>query len=271
MIYPLSQSLFPTHHGHFLKAKAEFWTIINDVALATFSHRHSTYKLTVGEVFRFCERLKAWLRDLPEPLTPRKIVLPHQLKLHMYYHQMLMDLVTPILDYTKEPGSLLAFEPRGIYGAAVTHFETCMRLYYLRHGFEAPDSFLMHFLGLLNHINMNAIETSMGSSYLEPRRSTLLLLTKGIHEQSRIHYTARFILRMQLRLMRPEDLELLRQFVEIEADHLIFGPMEQAVHTNWSMYEVGLEAKTEQRRQGKSLATTLASLSLEPGAPAQDA
>ena len=266
MTYPLSQSRFPTHHGHLLRAKADFWTIINDVALATFSHRHSAYKLTVGEIFQFYERLKAWLRNLPEPLTPRKIVLPHQLKLHMYYNLILMDLVTPILDYTGGPGLPLAFRPRDIYVEAVTHFETCMRLYYLRHGFEAPDSFLLHFLGLLNHINMNAIETSMGSSYLEPRRSTLLLLTKGIHDQSRVHYVARLILRLQVRLMRPEDVELLRQFVEIEADQVIFGPIEQAVHTNWSMYEVGLEAKTEQRRQGKSLATTLASLCLEPAA-----
>ena len=267
--YPLSQSLLPTYHGLLFKAKADFWSIINELSLLTFTSHGSTSKLTVGEIFQFYGRLKGWLHNLPEPLTPKKIVLPHQLKMHMHYHHMLIDLVTPVLDYTGAPGVPLAFTPRDIYVEAVIHFETVMRLYYLRHGFEATDSFLLHFLGLLNYINMTAIETSMGSSFLEPRRSTLLLLTKGIHDQSRIHFVARAILRLQVSLMRLEDVELLKQFVEIETDKVIYGPLEQAVHTNWPMYEIGLEAKAEQARQGRTLATSLASLTLETPTPTQ--
>ncbi|KAK4155533.1 hypothetical protein C8A00DRAFT_13446 [Chaetomidium leptoderma] len=261
--YPSSQSRLPTYHGLLFKAKADFWTILNEVSLLTFSRHRAPAKLSVNQILQFYNRLIAWQQNLPEPLTPRKIVLPHQLKLHLHYNHMLIDLVTPILDYNGSAGVFqLPQTPRDIYIEAVTHLETILRLYYLRHGFEAADSFLLHFLGLLNHVTMNAIETSTGSSFLEARRSTLVLLTKGIHDQSRVHFVARAVLRLQLSLMRLEDVELLRQFVDIETDQVTYGPQEQAIHSDWPVYEVGLEARDQQRRQGRTLASSLASLSL---------
>lgn len=262
--YPLGQSPLPTHHGLLFKAKADFWAILNDASLLTFSHHRPPSKLSVVQTLEFYNRLIAWRQNLPEPLTPKKIVLPHQLKLHMHYNHVLIDLVTPILDYNGSVGPQLSQTPRDIYIDAVTHFETVVRLYYLRHGFEGTDLFLLHFLGLLNHITMNAIETSAGSSFLEARRSTLLLLTKGIHDQSHVHFIARAILRYQINLMRLEDVDLLRQFVEIEEDQVIYGPLEQAVHSDWPVYQVGFEARDEQKRQGKTLSGALASLTMEP-------
>jgi hypothetical protein len=264
--YPLSHSRLPTHHGLLFKAKADFWTIMNEVSLLTFSHHRSPSKLPVNQTLQFYNRLRDWLHNLPEPLTAKKIVLPQQLKLHMHYHHILIDLVAPILDYAGSAGPQLAQTPRDIYVESLIHFETLLRLYYLRHGFEAADSFLVHFLGLLNHMTMNAIETSAGSSFLEARRSTLLLLTKGIYDQSRVHFTAKAILRLQMSLMRPEDVDLIKQFLEIEADQIIYGPLEQAVHTDWPVYDFGLEAKDEHRRRGRTLASSLASLSLNASA-----
>lgn len=264
MRYPLSQSPLPTHHGLLFKAKADFWAIINDISLLIFSHHHPPSKLSVNQALEFYNRLRAWRQNLPEPLTPKKVVLPHQLKLHMHYNALLVDLVMPILGYSGNFGPQLNQTPRDIYVDAVTHLETLLRLYYLRHSFEATDAFLLHFLGLLSHITMNAIETSVGSSFLEARRSTLLLLTKGIHDQSRVHFVARAILRYQISLMQLDDVGLLRQFVEIEEDQVIYGPLEQTVYSNWPVYEIGFEARDEQRRQGKTLSKVLASLTLEP-------
>jgi hypothetical protein len=262
--YPLSQSPVPTHHGLVFKARADFWAIVNDASLLTFSHVRPPSKLPVNQTLEFYNKLRAWEQNLPEPLTPKKIVLPHQLKLHMHYHHILIDLVTPILGYTGSVGPQLCQTPRDIYIDAVTHFETLIRLYYLRHGFEGTDIFLLHFLGLLNHITMSAIETSTGSSFLEARRSTLLLLTKGIHDQSHVHFFARAILRYQVSLMRLEDVELLKQFVEIEEDQVIYGPLEQTLHSDWPVYEVGFEARDEHLRQGRTLSKALASLTMEP-------
>ncbi|KAK3310454.1 uncharacterized protein B0T15DRAFT_389212 [Chaetomium strumarium] len=260
--YPASQTPLPTYHGLLFKAKAEFWTIMNEVSRLTFSHYCSPTRLSVSQILQFYGRLRSWWQNLPEALTPGRIALPHQLKLHMHYANAVIDLMTPILGYDGLVGTESGQTPRDVYIDTVTNFETLLRLYYLRHGFEGSDGWLLHFLGLLNHITMNAIETSTGSSFLESRRSTLLLLTKGIHAQCRVNYIARAIFRYQVSLMRPEDVDLLRQFVELESDELMNGPLEQAVHTDWPVYEVGLEAKAEMRRQGRTLASGLASLSL---------
>ena len=76
--------------------------------------------------------------------------------------------------------------------------------------------------------------------------------------------------RLQIGQLRPEDVELLRRFVELDPDQVIYGPLEQTMLTDWPTYAVGLENKADQLRQGKTLATTLettmASLSLASSA-----
>lgn len=261
--YPLSQSRSPTYHGLLFKAKADFWKIMNDYSLLTLSqHRYPT-KLSVHQIFAFYDRLRAWLDALPEPLTARRIVLPHQLKLHMHYNHILIDLFTPVLSYTGSDGVQFAETPHDICSRAAAHLETLVRLYYLRHGFDAFDCFLLHFLGFLNHMTMRAIEASTDAETLESHRSTLMLLMKGIHGQSRCHFVGKAILRLQASLMRPEDVELLKHFVEIEENQVIYGPLEHVIHTDWPAYEAGFEVRAEQRKQGRTLATALASLSLE--------
>lgn len=263
----MTQSRLPTYHGLLFKAKADFWTIITEFLLLTLPHHRATTRLPVHQAFSFYDRLRAWLEGLPEPLTPKKIVLPHQLKLHMHYHILVMDFFSPFLDYNGTDGMRLGRTPRELYFEAVTNYETLIRLYYLRHGFEACDSFLIHFLGTLNHLSMNAIESCGNSVYLESHRSTVVLLTKGIYDQSRSHFVARAVLRLQVSLMRPEDFELLRRYVEIDESQLIYGPLEQTVYSDWPVYGTGLEAKAEQWRQGRTWSNSLESLSLGPSTP----
>jgi hypothetical protein len=261
--YPLSQFRLPTYHGLLFKAKADFWTILTEFSIVAFSNGRTPADLPVGQILEYYGRLKAWFDNLPEPLTAQKLVLPHQLKLHMHYNHVLVDLVRPILDYDGPvaPGSTRT--PRDVYVEAVIHFETLMRLYYLRHGFDATDSFLLHFLGFLAHITIDAVETSAGSSFLEARRSTLLLVMKGIYDQGRAHFLARAILRLHASHMRREDVDLLRRFVDLDEGWSISGPLEQAVLTDWPSYDVGLDARAEQMKMGQGLASSLASLSLE--------
>lgn len=247
------------------KAKADFWVIVNDFMLLAFFDRRAPSKLSVCQIYAFYNRMRAWIDGLPASLTPKKIVLPHQLKLHMHYHLILIDLFRPILSYTAYDGVQRTKMPRDIYSEAATHLETLIRLYYLRHGFEALDCFLIHFLGTLSHMTMDAVASSTDCSLLESRRSTLLLLTKGMHDQSRSFFVAKAVFRLQVSLMRPQDVDLLKRFVEIGADELIYGPLEHVVRSDWPVYEVGLEAKAEHFRQGKSLASSLASLSLQSG------
>lgn len=264
VMYPLNQSPLPTYHGLLFKAKADYWTIITEFLLLSLSRPRATARLPVHKILGFYNRLRAWLHGLPEPLTPKKIVLPHQLKLHMHYYIIMIDLFSPSMDHDGSDGARLGRMPHDVYFESVTRLETLLRLYYLRHGFEAFDSFLIHFLGTLNHLSMNAIESNADHAYLEPHRSTVVLITKGIYDQGQCHFTARAVLRLQVSLMRPEDVELLRRHVEMEEEQLMYGPLEQAVCSDWPVYEIGLEAKAEQWRKGKKFSSSLASLSLGP-------
>jgi len=80
--YPLSQTLCPTHYGHFFKAKTEFCIILNRVATELFDKQGG--KITQcppKTVAGFAQQFKAWYLSLPDPLTPKKIVFPSQLKI----------------------------------------------------------------------------------------------------------------------------------------------------------------------------------------------
>lgn len=81
MKYPLNQTIFPAHHGHLFKAKAELWSITNDIALQAFKYSGSRQRLSIEQILGFYSRLTAWYNNLPEPLTPKRIVLPDQFKL----------------------------------------------------------------------------------------------------------------------------------------------------------------------------------------------
>ncbi|KAK3383676.1 hypothetical protein B0T24DRAFT_58979 [Lasiosphaeria ovina] len=273
--YPSTQSRLPTYHGLLFKAKADLWSIANGITLVQVGPSNSNLprKLSVDQILGFYNRMTAWLRNLPEPLSPRRIVMPHQLKLHMHYHILLIALLKPIVNYdwgNRNQGvTLPAMTPREAYLDSLVYFETTLRLYYLRHGFSALDSFLTHFLGSLSQLTVEAINTNEDPSIMEALRSTLLLCIKGIKDQSQSYYIARGVLRLQVSLMRDQDVELLKRFVMIEADDVIFGPLEHPIQSDWPAYTLAHEDSAIQPHS-LSLTRRLASLSLEPpGSPAR--
>lgn len=79
--YPLSQTLFPMHYGHFFKAKSEFCVILNRVAIKFFGQGGKATECPPKIVAGFTQDFTAWRLSLPDPLTPKKIVFPSQLKL----------------------------------------------------------------------------------------------------------------------------------------------------------------------------------------------
>jgi hypothetical protein len=58
----------------------ELRQIANDITNIVFEGPMATRSLTAGEVLTFHQRLDKWYTDLPEPITPKKIALPFQLK-----------------------------------------------------------------------------------------------------------------------------------------------------------------------------------------------
>jgi hypothetical protein len=73
--YPLTHTLIPTHFPLLFKAQAEFRVIMNEICLESLG---DSPKLTSERAKGFFLRLTEWYDNLPEPLSPREIVLPEQ-------------------------------------------------------------------------------------------------------------------------------------------------------------------------------------------------
>ncbi|KAK0730418.1 hypothetical protein B0H67DRAFT_32036 [Lasiosphaeris hirsuta] len=265
--YPLTpEPRLPTYHPLFFKAKTDLYLIVNEYSLFAYGRHNPQQPLAPRRVLWFYNRLVAWFKGLPEPLSPRRIVMPHQIMLHMHYNLILTAILKPILsqDWGENTQALSDKSPYQAYANAAISYETTMRLYYLRHGFEGFDSFLVNFLGSLSQMAIDAMEANPDASTLDSLVSTVLLAAKGLHDQGRCHYVATAALRLQVSLMRPRDVELLKRFVKIGADEGLNGPLRQPTQSDWPAYGVVYEESSDKQKSRKSLTSRLESLSLEP-------
>lgn len=241
--YSLSSTRYSTYHPQVFKAKADLWAIVNDYSLAVFGRSELGRPLPMSEMLWYYKRLVLWLENLPEALSPRKIVFPHQLLLHMQYNLILVGILKPVRnqDWSSCGDDAQLVTPRQAYETAVVRYETVMRLYYLRHGFDAPNSFLVNFMGHLGQMAIDKIEAASPSSTmteLNHYKSTILLVAKGLYEQGSSHYVAMVVFRLQLKLMRQEEVEMLRRLVRIEMQEEldVDGRLKHPVQSDWPAY-----------------------------------
>jgi hypothetical protein len=108
--------------------------------------------------------------------------------------------------------------PHGFLSHSKVCFETLIRLYYLRHGFDVADVFFMHYLEVLSFTSMAALKTltfSATSSLaaIEDARATLILAAKGLRDQGRNYYLSETMYYIVESRMSPEDAELMWKFV----------------------------------------------------------
>lgn len=94
---------------------------------------------------------------------------------------------------------------------ANAHLETLIRLYFLRHGFESFEPFLIHPLNVLGFSTINKINANPTSLDIDTTRSTIILAAKGMYDQGQSHYIGHVTLRFLRRSMRPEEMQLLGQ------------------------------------------------------------
>ncbi|KXH40931.1 hypothetical protein CSIM01_08418 [Colletotrichum simmondsii] len=206
--YPLVPDLQPTHLGHILRERARFRVIMNQYCDAAFS---SEGTFSLDEAKRLHEQLKSWYGDLPEPLKPKTIALPGHFQLQ---------------------GSDATL--KRIIADAKKYLQTLIRLYYLRHGYEAMDLFMVIPLMLTGYDCINAILEETHEYRIETLRSTLILVAKGLHCQRHNHYLAEALFRVLRGRMRPQEVALLRSSMAFDDDR---GEekhdMVQAVRSRW--------------------------------------
>ncbi|OAA35696.1 Zn(2)-C6 fungal-type DNA-binding domain protein [Metarhizium rileyi] len=222
--YPLSSTLFPSNSGDVFKARAEFAMIQNDVARRLFASPASASQLSAVEVAGFYYRFKSWYDSLPEALSPQRAVLPSHLKVHMHYFQVLLRLLqSPSL--VNKQGSeaaaavtdLLGHPPQQLLLHAKVSLETLLRAYYLRHGFEWLDTYLVSLMIETSFIAIEGMKVSGSEEELSALRSTIILLAKGIYEQGQNFFLGKLVFQLVSSKMRPEDLDLLGQIARIES------------------------------------------------------
>src|SRR5690242_3019019 len=132
----------------------------------------------------------------------------------MFYHHLILTLFKPVLETnTIEEPSL-----QQIVDDATKFLQTLIRIYYLRHGYEAMDLFIAIPLMLTASDCINTINEQTPASELESLRSTLILVTMGLYTQRRNHYLARALFRVVRGRMRPAEVALFRGTINMERD-----------------------------------------------------
>ena len=124
--------------------------------------------------------------------------------------------------------------PHHIVADANKHLQTLVRLYYLRHGYEAMDLFIVIPLMLAGFKCIDAIDEQTTGTQLEALRSTLMLVAKGLSNQRRNHYLAEALFRVVRGRMRPQEAALLREAIDLdenEADEK--RALMQEVRSHW--------------------------------------
>jgi hypothetical protein len=113
---------------------------------------------------------------------------------------------------------------RDITAQAAAQLESLLRIYYLRHGFEAYDSMLLVHLVHLANVTLTRIalierspdmhETSREE--IESLRSTLILCLKGLHDQSKNFYLSGVVFDVMKNRLSAENRDLLGKFVTLQ-------------------------------------------------------
>ncbi|EQB58862.1 hypothetical protein CGLO_00836 [Colletotrichum gloeosporioides Cg-14] len=225
--YPLVSDLQPTQFGHIFRTRAKFRVIMNEYCDAAFSPNGV---ISLDQANRLHERLRRWYSDLPEPLTPMMIALPGHFQLHIYYYHLLLMIYEPLLATSKASDATL----QKVVADAKKYLQTLIRLYYLRHGYEAMDLFLVIPLMLTGYDCINAILEEKSEHQIEILRSTLILVAKGLQNQRRNHYLAEALFRVIRGRMRPQEVALLRNSMTFDDEQeMEKHDMVQAVRSNW--------------------------------------
>ncbi|KXX83211.1 Nitrogen assimilation transcription factor nirA [Madurella mycetomatis] len=241
--YPLQRDFTPVHLGLCLKAITELNVIANDINQVRPSPEDpDTPPPSLEQVLGFCERLNAWYTNLPKELHPSNIAMPHQLRIHMEYYHVLIKLLEPWENPAPEtPGrdstvNGRTFQEMGTIARA--RLETVVRLYYLRHSFEFPDTILNIYLMLLGSISIRTIQAPGGSPAAAGRdAATYLLCLKGLHDQGRSNYLGALMFDMISGLVDPGNASLMSDISRIKGEFRGVEIKPEHVHMEWPVYQ----------------------------------
>ncbi|EJP66453.1 C6 transcription factor, putative [Beauveria bassiana ARSEF 2860] len=209
--YPTDQRLLPMWHGYTFKATAEFRVIFNDMAWQAFAEGRKG--LSRKEQVHFQERLNTWYNNLPRQLSANEVLLPSHLKMHA-----LIFILDPLSSSADESSQDQTLSAATVLALAKIKLETLVRLYYVHHGFDSHDVFMMQFLMFLGFMHIRSIATSPAGELNDAYRSTIYLVAKGLRTQGQNYYLAEVIYRMMRDAMSSSDQKFLGTILDVSVD-----------------------------------------------------
>ncbi|KAF5591473.1 nitrogen assimilation transcription factor nit-4 [Fusarium pseudocircinatum] len=207
--YPLNHGLSSMCFGEVIHARSRFRIIMNEYCDVAYSEGS---KVGVDLAYQLRERLEEcpmWLS------TCMKWVV---------------DCAAPLYDAetTREPS------PQRIVADSKKNMQTLVRLYYLRHGFEAMDLFIVIPLMVMGYDSIDAIKEDTPTEEIELLRSTLVLIAQGLYYQRKNHYLAHALFRVIRGKMRPQEIGLLKSSMALDRYEADPEPeMAVAVRSHW--------------------------------------
>ncbi|OTA65317.1 hypothetical protein K449DRAFT_421005 [Hypoxylon sp. EC38] len=220
--YPLGREPTPIYNGFVFRAICQLRVIMNEITILSFDHPRCFNRMSLGAAIEFRSRLLAWYENLPEPLKARNAAMPSHLKLHLFEPFVQMGYIH------------VEANPNTIVNHSKACFETLMRVYYLRHGYESLDTALIQFLHLLGFSALKDISSAeKGSATHEAIRSTLMLCAKGLWDQGQNYYLSEAVFRLFKQSMSTEDALLFKEITEIEDSNGWLDHLAQEIRSQW--------------------------------------
>jgi hypothetical protein len=142
------------------------------------------------------------------------------------YYSILITVFSSQLSITNGSPQALAIDQsmtaQDVIAQAAMQLESILRMYYLRHSFEAYDLMLTVFLVHLANLTFTAVEQleqgslNVSTEASESLLSTLILCFKGLYDQSKNAYVASLVLAVMKKRSSTEVLHAITRYVTPE-------------------------------------------------------
>lgn len=170
----------------------------------------------------------------------------------MHCYNIIINLLETLSETSGQETLLGVDLQKALYKSKI-RFETLLRLYYLRHGCEGYDIFMVHFFSFLGFNHIKALGNTEVSE--AERKSTIALSLKGLRAQGRNYYLAQVVFRLVKDTLGPEAQQLTREVADVtEEDDESKSLIQQHVNSSWPVGLSSISMDPDTQRLGNRIA-----------------
>jgi len=212
----------------------DFAVVLNEAMLEVHQHTPEAELARNGaaRIMEVVRKLERWHESLSEVMNPSQIVFPSQLKIHLHYSYVLIQLFEILAAQGHVRSPAFDFDQDEIFRCLSKYrgqFETILRIHYLRHSFEYGNMMLTRFLSMLAFLALKKLndltveprdtqktsDLDIGDTDPKEARATLLMAQKGLSDQGRGYYLPKTQLRDVLGHMTASDATIIQTYITI--------------------------------------------------------